>query len=101
MRAAARYLVAAARPESIFFVCLEHWMILITGGTGYVGSRLVEKLRARNEPLRLLVRDPERARGSAGSVELARGDVTDPASLAAAAEGADTIINLVAIIRER
>lgn len=77
-------------------------MILLTGGTGYVGSRMVEKLRQRGEPLRLLVRDPARAAALAGDhVTLAKGDVTDPATLPAALEGVDTIIHLVAIIRER
>ena len=77
-------------------------MILLTGGTGYVGSRMLEKLRSRPEPIRLLVRDLERAKKLAGgSVTLAKGDVTDPATLAAALEGVDTVIHLVAIIRER
>ena len=77
-------------------------MILLTGGTGYVGRRLVEKLRARPEPVRLLVRDPDGARNQSGdTVSLAQGDVTDPATLAAALEGVTTVIHLVAIIRER
>ena len=77
-------------------------MILLTGGTGYVGSRMLEKLRSRPEPVRLLVRDLERAKKLAGgTVTLAKGDVTDPATLPAAMEGVDTVIHLVAIIRER
>jgi NADH dehydrogenase len=77
-------------------------MILVTGGTGYVGHRLVEKLRARSEPVRLLVRNLERAQKYAGgNVSLVQGDVTDPATLAAALAGVKTIINLVAVIRER
>ncbi len=77
-------------------------MILVTGGTGYVGQRLVEKLRARSAPVRLLVRDLKRSQKYAGgNITLVQGDVTEPATLAAALEGVDTIIHLVAIIRER
>lgn len=77
-------------------------MILITGGTGYVGTRLVEKLRGRGAPVRLLVRDLAASQSFAtGTITLAQGDVTDPASLPAALEGVTTIIHLVAIIRER
>ncbi|GAC1557922.1 MAG: NAD(P)H-binding protein [Herpetosiphon sp.] len=76
-------------------------MILITGGTGYVGSYLVAKLRTRNEPVRLLVRDPARyAHLAHGNIELVKGDVTDPQSLEPALAGVDVVINLVAIIRE-
>ena len=34
-------------------------MILLTGGTGYVGSRMVEKLRERGTPVRLQLRTSE------------------------------------------
>jgi uncharacterized protein YbjT (DUF2867 family) len=76
--------------------------VLVTGGTGFVGPHVVHALRAREVPVRALVRD--RARGSrltAWDVELAVGDVTDPASLRAACEGADAVVHLVAIIKGR
>jgi uncharacterized protein YbjT (DUF2867 family) len=76
--------------------------VLVTGGTGFVGPHVVHALRARQVPVRALVRD--RARGSrltAWDVELAAGDVTDPASLRAACEGADAVVHLVAIIKGR
>lgn len=77
-------------------------MILVTGGTGYVGSRLIEKLRQRPEPVRVLVRTPEKAQKLvAGNVSIVKGDVTDPESLIAAMKGVSTVIHLVAIIRER
>lgn len=77
-------------------------MILVTGGTGYVGSHLLAHLRRRGEPVRLLVRDTNRYQHLAtGNIELIEGDVTDPPSLPAALEGVDQIIHLVAIIRER
>jgi NADH dehydrogenase len=62
----------------------------------------VHALRARETAVRALVRDPARAsRLAAWGVELATGDVTDPASLRAACEGVDAVVHLVAIIRGR
>jgi uncharacterized protein YbjT (DUF2867 family) len=76
--------------------------VLVTGGTGFVGPHVVHALRARETPVRALVRNPARAmRLAAWGTELAAGDVTDPASLRAACEGADAVVHLVAIIRGR
>lgn len=77
-------------------------MILVTGGTGYVGSRLVRKLVEQGRPLRLLVRDiAEGERKFPTGVEFAPGDVTERETLPAAMAGAAAVIHLVAIIRER
>ncbi|HET7573126.1 MAG TPA: NAD(P)H-binding protein [Gaiellaceae bacterium] len=74
--------------------------VLVTGGTGFVGPKVVHALRARETPVRALVRRPERAtRLAAWGVELAQGDVTEPRSLAAAVEGVDAVVHLVSIIR--
>jgi NADH dehydrogenase len=76
--------------------------VLVTGGTGFVGPYVVHALRTQETPVRALVRDPARAtRLTAWGVELAVGDVTDPASLRAACEGVDAVVHLVAIIRGR
>jgi uncharacterized protein YbjT (DUF2867 family) len=76
--------------------------VLVTGGTGFIGPHVVHALRAQDTPVRALVRDPARAtRLAAWGVELAVGDVTDPASLPAACEGVDTVVHLVAIIKGR
>jgi len=77
-------------------------MILVTGGTGYVGSRLVQKLVEQGREVRILVRDVAAARKRFPSgVAFAQGDVTEPATLPAALAGVETVIHLVAIIRER
>jgi uncharacterized protein YbjT (DUF2867 family) len=74
--------------------------VLVTGGTGFIGPHVVHALRARDTPVRALVRDPARAsRLVAWGAELAAGDVTDPASLAAACDGVDAVVHLVAIIK--
>jgi uncharacterized protein YbjT (DUF2867 family) len=76
--------------------------VLVTGATGFIGPHVVHALRAGETPVRALVRDPAHAsRLTAWGVELATGDVTDPASLRAACEGVDCVVHLVAIIRGR
>jgi NADH dehydrogenase len=75
-------------------------MILVTGATGFVGPHVVHALRARDLPVRVLVRDRARARRAAAwGAELVQGDVTDAASLRAATAGVETIVHLVAIIK--
>jgi uncharacterized protein YbjT (DUF2867 family) len=77
-------------------------MIVVTGGTGFVGGHVVHALRANEREVRALVRD--RRRGSTletWGVELAEGDVTNPESLRRALAGADTVVHLVAIRQGR
>jgi uncharacterized protein YbjT (DUF2867 family) len=70
-------------------------MILVTGATGKVGSDLIAQLTAAGQPVRALVRDPEKAaRTLPAEVELARGDLSDEASIAAALEGAHRLFLL-------
>ncbi len=76
--------------------------ILVTGGTGFVGPRVVHALRAQGRDVRALVREPRRAGQIAGlGAELVAGDVTDPASLRAALDGCTHVVHLVSIIRGR
>ena len=73
-------------------------MILVTGGTGFVGGHVVHALRASDQQVRALVR--ERSSGTkleSSGAELVEGDVTSPESLWRAAEGADAVVHLVAI----
>jgi uncharacterized protein YbjT (DUF2867 family) len=73
-------------------------VILVTGGSGFVGGHVVHELRARDLSVRCLVRDPRKgAKLAALGCELVQGDVTDPASLGRAVEGADAVVHLVAI----
>jgi NADH dehydrogenase len=73
-------------------------MILVTGGTGFVGGHVVHELRGRNLPVRCLVRDAAKATKLSGwGCELAEGDVTDSDSVARAVAGAETVVHLVAI----
>ncbi len=65
--------------------------ILVTGATGSVGAHLVHELRARAADVRAFVRDPGAAAAKLGDVDLARGDLDDPASLRRALHGVDRV----------
>lgn len=74
-------------------------MILVVGGTGFVGPKVVHALRAEDHPVRVLARKPEKHdQLRAWGCEIVQGDMTDPASLRRAAEGCETVIDLVALI---
>jgi uncharacterized protein YbjT (DUF2867 family) len=69
-------------------------MELVTGASGYVGGRLVERLRAEGRGVRALSRDPERLAPIDG-VEVARGDLLDGVGLDAALDGCSVAYYLV------
>jgi NADH dehydrogenase len=76
--------------------------VLVVGGTGFVGPKIVHALRAHEYDVRALAHRSEHAARLANwGVELVPGDVTDPASLAAALEGCTHLVHLVAIIKGR
>src|SRR5256885_16099713 len=67
---------------------------LVTGATGKVGHATARTLLAEGHDVRALVRDPARAADVVPQgAELVRGDVTDPASVARAAEGPEVVFN--------
>jgi len=77
-------------------------MILVTGGTGFVGHEVVRELLALGGTVRLLVRRPDRAGNLAHHprVELAVGDALRPETLPAVMTGVTAVIHLVGIIAE-
>ena len=73
-------------------------MILVTGGTGFIGGHLLEKLGGAGEPVRcLLRRDPRRPLPP--GVETVRGDLLAPQGLDAALRGVDTVIHLAGVTK--
>jgi UDP-glucose 4-epimerase len=70
---------------------------LVTGGAGFIGSHLVERLAARGHAVRvpddLRTGRAENLRAVDGRIELLRGTVTDPA----AARGVDWVFHLAAL----
>jgi len=66
-------------------------MYLITGATGNVGGAVTRQLHEQGHGVRALVRDPARAAGLPAGIELAAGNLDDPASVARAVTGAEAI----------
>jgi uncharacterized protein YbjT (DUF2867 family) len=77
-------------------------MILVVGGTGDLGGRIVRRLIDHGQQVRCIVRA-----GSDGSAlravgaEVVTGDLTDPASLRMACEGVDTVVASATVIGRR
>jgi nucleoside-diphosphate-sugar epimerase len=72
-------------------------MILVTGGTGFIGSHLVERLLALGAPVRVLTRGPgppDKAR-----VEVMRGDLVSGVGVARSLSGVDTVLHLAGVTK--
>jgi len=69
--------------------------VLVTGGTGFVGLHSVRALLAGGHDVRLLARDPARVRTP--GVEVAVGDVTDPAAVSKAVAGCDAVLHAASV----
>jgi len=69
----------------------------VTGATGYIGGLLVPRLLDSGLPVRALARNPDKLATAPwrDDVEVARGDLTDPESLAEAFDGVDVVYYLV------
>jgi farnesol dehydrogenase len=73
--------------------------LLLTGGTGFLGKNVARRLAARGHELRLIGREKSDVSGLPAGVEIVRGDVTDAASLARAAEGCAAIFHMAALVK--
>ncbi|MGK2933559.1 MAG: NAD-dependent epimerase/dehydratase family protein, partial [Solirubrobacterales bacterium] len=79
-------------------------MILLTGATGSIGSRLLPRLLESGEQVRCLVREPRRLGDQRVNVQITMGDLrelSDPYLLRQAMRGVDTVIHLAASIRDQ
>jgi NADH dehydrogenase len=71
-------------------------MILVAGGTGMLGTKVVGLLRQRQLEVRVLTRDRSRAADLAkAGVDIVEGDVTDPTSLERAVDGVTTVVSAI------
>jgi NADH dehydrogenase len=78
-------------------------LITIYGGSGFIGRHVVRAIAKTGARMRIAVRRPELAGhlqplGDVGQINAVQANVRFPASLAAPAEGADAVVNLVGIL---
>ena len=81
-------------------------LVTIFGGSGFVGRHVVRALARRGWLIRVAVRRPDLAfhlqpLGTVGQIHAVQANVRYPASLAEAVRGADAVIDLVGILREK
>jgi uncharacterized protein YbjT (DUF2867 family) len=76
-------------------------VILLTGATGNLGSALLRRLTMSGARVRCLVRDPRRLGPERVRVQIALGDLSEPASFRNALRGVDTVVHLAAAIRDQ
>jgi nucleoside-diphosphate-sugar epimerase len=75
--------------------------VLVTGATGFIGSRVVHKLLQHGVKVKVLALPGEATPAEwADEVEIVRGSISDPLAVEKAAQGAKTIIHLVAIVTD-
>ena len=75
--------------------------ILVTGGTGFIGSRVAKALIQDGARVRVLARDPAKAAGlAAAGADIVAGEITDPACLERALRGTQAVIHFAGATNE-
>jgi len=78
----------------------NHLKVLVTGGTGFIGSHLVEALIRRGIEVRCLLRKGSNLKWLKGlSIEEVYGDCSDPASLTEAVKDVDQVFHLAGVTK--
>jgi uncharacterized protein YbjT (DUF2867 family) len=82
---------------------LRDGLIYVFGGTGFLGRRIVRRLRDHGHTVRIASRHPERARSPIADkwLEPVRADIEDEGSLVAALADAQGVVNAVSLYVER
>ncbi len=77
--------------------------VFVTGGTGFIGSHLIEALLARGDEVVCLTRNPTNANRIFGHspVEIVAGSLQDANALAAGCDGADVVYHLAGLVAAR
>jgi len=79
--------------------------VTVFGGSGFVGRHIVRDLAKAGASVRVAVRRPDRAlflkpMGDVGQITPVAANIRDDASVAAAVEGSDAVVNLVGVLYE-
>ena len=74
--------------------------IAVTGGTGFVGAAVIDKLLERGDSVTALARDPARL-ARADDVDIIRGDLNDKAAIEALVADADAVIHCAGLVKAR
>jgi uncharacterized protein YbjT (DUF2867 family) len=84
-------------PVLVFWPIPMDKLILVTGATGYIASRLIPRLLDSGYRVRALAREPLRLKGRAwfSKIEIVQADVTSPSTLADAFDGVHTTYYLI------
>ena len=69
----------------------------VTGGTGFIGSRVVQRLRDRGDEVVVLARRPEKAAGL--DAEVVQGDLSDADAIRRGVEGCQAVFHIAADYR--
>lgn len=80
-------------------------LVVVFGGAGFIGKQVVRALAKRGKRVRVAMRRPHlghelRLMGDVGQIQIVQANVRFPESMAAALEGADAVVNLVAVLHE-
>lgn len=77
-------------------------MILVVGGTGTIGSAVIDLLKQAGTPFRALVRDPAKKAGlEAQGIDVVAGDLREPATLPAALEGVGKVFVVTPLVPDQ
>jgi dihydroflavonol-4-reductase len=72
----------------------------VTGGTGFIGSHVIERLRSRGDEVVALVRTPSKATGLVDQgVQLVEGDLSSKDAIRRGVEGADAVFHIGAVYK--
>lgn len=73
--------------------------VFVTGGTGFLGGKIVEQLVGAGHEVAMLARRPEAVEGLPEGVTLCPGDMLDAGSLARGLEGAEAVVHAAALVK--
>jgi dihydroflavonol-4-reductase len=79
-------------------------LVLVTGGTGYVGSHAIAALASARYRVRVLARSPDKIPAALGPLGIDRietviGDVTDAVAVERAFDGVDAVLHAASVFR--